>query len=110
MGAALWLPGVVAAHHVSAGGPGLWQQPLPYMVHLDRGDSCFAQHDHPGLIRAAVAGEELAWNGRTQAMEVAATASLVIHPSSSRLAIGMWHDEAAAGVLFSVDIGPRDVV
>ena len=42
---------------------------------------------------------------RAQAMERAATASLVVHPSSSRIAIGLWHQHAVAGVLYSVDIG-----
>ena len=32
-------------------------------------------------------------------------ASLALHPSSNRLAIGMWHYGAAAGVLYSVDFG-----
>ena len=51
-------------------------------------------------------GEDAAWNSRTRSMEVAATASLVLHPSSSRLAIGMWHHGAAAGALYSVEVGP----
>ena len=101
-----WLRGVVAGHHVGTGFPG--QPPLPYLVHLDGGDICYAPVDDARIIRSAVdAGEDLAWNGCTQALEVAARASLVIHPSSSRLAIGMWHDHAAAGVLFSIDIGPH---
>ena len=107
MSASLWLPGVVAAQHVSAGVPG--QATVPYLVHLDRGDSCYAHLDRDDLIRSAGGGGELAWNERTQAMEVAATASLAIHPSSSRLAIGMWHEHALAGVLFSVDIRPHGV-
>lgn len=102
LGTSAWLPGVVVAHNVSAGDPG--QQPLPYLVHLDRGDACYARLDIPQLIRGAVPGEELAWNERTQAMEVAATASLAIHPSRCRLAIGMWHMHAAAGALFLIDI------
>ena len=106
MSAVSWQPGVVAAHHVSTGVPG--QQPLPYLIRLDDGETCYAHLDHPGLIRSATDGEERSWNERTQAMEVSATASLAIHPSSSRLAIGMWHDIAAAGVLFSIDIGPRN--
>ena len=103
MGSSLWLSGVVAAQNVSTGAPG--QPPMPYMVHLDNGEACYAHVDDPGLIRRAGAGEELTWNNRTRAMEVAARASLAIHPSGSRLAIGMWHVSAVAGVLFSVDIG-----
>ena len=104
MGESLWLPGTVADCYVKAGGA----QWMPYQIDLDRGDACYAQSDEPGLIRnVGGAGEDLAWNDRTQAMEVAATASLVIHPSSSRVAIGMWHTHAAAGVLYSVDIGPH---
>ena len=94
MGTSLWLPGVVAAHHVRANG-----RTLPYMVNLDRGDTCYAQIDRSDLLRAEADEEEFAWNGRTHAMEVAATASLVIDPSNCRLAIGMFHDHAAAGAL-----------
>ena len=101
MGAALWLPGVVAAHHVRVA-PG--QRPAAYLVHLERGDTCFAPLDHPGIIRAAADGEGLAWNDRTQTMEVDAEASLAVHPSSGQLAIGMWHVGVAAGVLYSVHL------
>ena len=104
MGESLWLPGTVADCYVKAGGA----QWMPYQIDLDRGDACYAQSDDPRLIRnVGGAGEDLAWNDRTQTMEVAATASLVFHPSSSRVAIGMWHTHAAAGVLYSVDIGPH---
>ena len=44
------------------------------------------------------------------ARKVAATASLAIHPSSSRITIGMWHAQAAAGVLFAVEIRPQSQV
>lgn len=101
MGETLWLPGVVAAHH--HGVPG--QRPFPYLVHLDRGDACCASLDHPEMIRAVAGGGDVSWNSRTQAMEIAATASLVLHPSSSSIAIGMWHHGAAAGVLYSISLG-----
>ena len=78
---------------------------MPYHVSLEDGDSCYAHLDHPALIRSAVDGEEVGWNARAQAMEVAASASLVIHPTSSRVVIGIWHDHAAAGVLYSVGMG-----
>ena len=84
---------------------------FPYRVGLiSRRHSCVVPDDLPSLIRSAVDGEELAWNGRTKSLEVAAEASLAIHPSSSRLAIGMWHLQTAAGVLFSVDIGAEEVM
>ena len=109
MGESLWLAGVVAAHHVEHAGGAHWEpQTLPYLVHLDQGDACYAHLERPELIRAAcLSGEEFEWNARTRSMEVAATSSLAIHPSSTRLAIGIWHKTAAAGVLFSVDIGPN---
>ena len=102
MGEALWLPGVVAAHHVSSSVAG--QPPFPYLIHLDRGDACYASLDRPETIRARADVAEVCWNERTQSMEVAATASLVLHPSSSRLAIGLWHNGAAAGMLYSISM------
>ena len=78
---------------------------MPYLIHLDRRDSINPPVDHPETIRAAADGEEVSWNSRTRAMEVAATVSLVLHPSSSRLSIGMWHERAAAGVLYAVSFG-----
>ena len=99
MGEELWLPGVVAALHHG-------QPPRPYLIHLDQGDACHALHDHHEMIRAVANVGEVSWNSRTQAMEIAATACLALHPSSSRLAIGMWHDCAAAGVLYSISLGP----
>ena len=48
MGTSLWLPGVVAAPYVSAGVLG--QQPLPYLVRLDRGETVEAHLDHPELM------------------------------------------------------------
>lgn len=50
-------------------------------------------------------GEAFAWNRRTQGLEVAANASLVIHPVRNTLVIGQWRVNAAAGSLFSVDMG-----
>ena len=105
MGGALWLPGVVAAHYQSSIVPG--EPPVPYRVHLERGDDCYASRDHPEVIRSGGGNhEELIWNARTKAMEVAAAASLAVHPSSSRLAIGMWREGVASGVLYSIEIGP----
>ena len=103
MGEALWLPGVVAAHHHSSGVPG--QRPFPYLIHLDSGDACCAPVDHPDMIRSVDSTEEVSFNTRTRSMEAAATTSLVLHPSSSRVAIGMWHNGAAAGVLHSIAFG-----
>ena len=103
MGEELWLPGEVNSLHNVMGVPG--QPPLPYLIHLDRGDACYAMHDHPEMIRAVAGGGDVSWNSRTQAMEIAATASLVLHPSSSSIAIGMWHHGAAAGVLYSISLG-----
>ncbi len=57
------------------------------------------------LIRPAGGGEEIEYNEWTGTMEVAATAYLAVHPSTSRLAIGLWHNGAAAGVLYSVGFG-----
>ena len=105
MGASAWAVGVVEDHYVSTGAPG--QPPMPYLVRLDSGETCYAHLDHHGLIRSVngeSGREELAWNSRANAMEVAATACLVVHPSSTRIAIGMWHEHVAAGVLYSVDI------
>ena len=110
MGMASWLPGVVVAHYVTAAGaPG--QRKLPYKVQLDGGDSCYAPIDRYDLIRAAENAEDVEdveWNGRTQGLEIAASASICIDPSSSRLAIGMWLDHAVAGRLFAVDMAPHD--
>mmetsp|Transcript_31571 Transcript_31571/g.104245 ORF Transcript_31571/g.104245 Transcript_31571/m.104245 type:complete len:594 (-) Transcript_31571:735-2516(-) len=101
MGAWPWLHGTVADHHVSHGeGGGV------YLVHLDRGDSCVVPVDHPDLVRGVAGGEALAWNERAQAMEVAAEATLALHPSGCRLAVGMWHAGAAAGVAYSIGFGP----
>ena len=126
MGASLWLHGTVADHRVSHGeGGGV------YLVHLDRGDaypvpartyyyerrlfhaespctgdSCVVPVDHPDLVRGIAGGEALAWNERAQAMEVAAEATLALHPSGCRLAVGMWHAGAAAGVAYSIGFGP----
>jgi len=99
-----WLPGVVVDHHVDGGAPGA--QRFPYQVRLDGalGELVFAPVDHPNVIKAAVDAEEVAWNARTHRMEVVATASLALHPSSSRLAIGMCRDGVSAGVVYGVDI------
>ena len=96
------MPGEVAAHYPEEEDAD--EVPPPYLVRLDSEDMVYAPVDHAELIRAeGGGGEDVEWNIRTQAMEVAATASLVLHPSSTRLAIGMWHYGAAAGVLYSVD-------
>ena len=85
MGPTLWLPGTVVGHHVETA----TGQSVPYVIQLERGDSCYSHLDHSMLIRAAE-GEELAWNDRTRALEVAAEASLLIHPSGNSLVIGMF--------------------
>ncbi|EOD29950.1 hypothetical protein EMIHUDRAFT_233348 [Emiliania huxleyi CCMP1516] len=100
MGASLWLHGTVADHHVSHGeGGGVYLSPCT-------GDSCVVPVDHPDLVRGVAGGEALAWNERAQAMEVAAEATLALHPSGCRLAVGMWHAGAAAGVAYSIGFGP----
>jgi len=98
------MPGEVAAHYPEEEDAD--EVPPPYLVRLDSEDMVYAPVDHAEIIRAeGGGGADFEWNSRTQAMEVAATASLALHPSSNRLAIGMWHYGAAAGVLYSVDFG-----
>ena len=68
------------------------------------GDSCVVPVDHPDLVRGVAGGEALAWNERAQAMEVATEATLALQ--GCRLAVGMWHAGAAAGVAYSIGFGP----
>ena len=105
MGQSLWVKAVVVAQHPSSGDPA----PAPYEVRLEDGSRCFAPVDTPAVIRAEAGEEEIVWNPRAQALEVAANTSLALHPSSSRLAIGLWRDGVAAGVLYSVDFRESSV-
>ena len=92
-----WATGVVAAQHFDA---------APYLVRLDSGGECVVPVDSLDLIRTpGGGGEELSFNRGTDKMEVAATTNIALHPSASRLAIGMFHNGAAAGVLYCVDFG-----
>ena len=56
--------------YANSGAPG--QRPFPYVVQLEEGDNCFVPLDHPNVIRSMDGAEEVSWNARTQAMEVAA--------------------------------------
>ena len=93
--APVWVPGVVTAHKAA--------ERAPYMVELDNGETCVVHQDHRCLIRAADGREQVAWNPRTQTMQVEASAALALHPSRSRLAIGLWRDSLLQGVVYSVD-------
>ena len=95
----VWAPGVVAEHY-----PAEDSNTPVYLIHLDGGEACFAPADDPSIIRAPGGGEDFEFNRRTRRLEVRAKASLVLHPSSTKLAIGLWHAGEAAGVLYSVDL------
>ena len=77
----------------------------PYLVRLEGFGDCLAPVDSARVIRSRAGGEERRWNQRTCAFEVAASMSLALHPRAARVAVGLWHECKAAGVVYAVDFG-----
>ncbi|KAH8092033.1 hypothetical protein JL720_5610 [Aureococcus anophagefferens] len=77
----------------------------PYLVRLEGLGDCLAPVDSARVIRSRAGGEERRWNQRTCAFEVAASVSLALHPRAARVAVGLWHECKAAGVVYAVDFG-----
>ena len=95
--AAGWAPGVVLALRPD--------DESPYLVRLEGFGDCLAPVDSARVIRSRAGGEERRWNQRTCAFEVAASVSLALHPRAARVAVGLWHECKAAGVVYAVDFG-----
>ncbi|KAH8076758.1 hypothetical protein JL721_782 [Aureococcus anophagefferens] len=92
-----WAPGVVLALRPD--------DESPYLVRLEGLGDCLAPVDSARVIRSRAGGEERRWNQRTCAFEVAASVSLALHPRAARVAVGLWHECKAAGVVYAVDFG-----